>query len=124
MTGYYNTENPAYIDACIYGNRFPISYRQHEEDLEELVKCVIDVDTRTLTEEEEGALYGDLDDIYISDDYEDLYDEVGFDVELVALPELEGTEQYGLIKIRGYVPELTYDEICNVLDRYNVKWKG
>lgn len=117
------TENPAYIDACIYGNCFPISKRR-DEDEEDFYRIKIDVDTRNLTAEEEENLYGDLDNVYISSDYRELYDFIGFEVEMVELPEFEGTEHYGLMKIYGIVPEKTYDEICDVLEKYDVEWKG
>ena len=121
---HYDVENPAYADACIYGNRFPIDKRSYEEDEEDFYRIKIDVDTRNLTVDEEENLYGDLDDIYISSDYRELYDFIGFEVEEVELPEFKGTEQFGLFKIRGIVPEATYDEICGVLDMYDVDWKG
>ena len=117
------TENPAYADASIYGNRFPISKRR-DEDEEDFCRIKIDVDTRNLTAEEEENLYGDLDNVYISSDYRELYDFIGFEVEMVELPEFEGTEHYGLMKIYGIVPEKTYDEICDVLEKYDVEWKG
>ncbi len=38
MIGCYGDENSAYADACIYGNRFPITKRRYEEeDLEEVL---------------------------------------------------------------------------------------
>lgn len=124
MIDYYNVENPAYADACIYGNRFPITKRHYEEDdLEEVFGIYFGIDTSKLTSAEEWKLIEELENLkYVDeiDKYDYDRDENWFEVTWRELPEFEDKDLYGYVEVKGYAKESIYDDIYDVVESYDV----
>ena len=124
MFGCYGDENPAYADACIYGNRVPtIKRRYADDDLEEVFNVYFGIDTSKLSSDEEWKLIESLESLKWIDDvnkYDYDVDEDWFEVTCDELPEFEGKDLYGYVEVKGYVKESIYDDIWELLDRYDV----
>ena len=125
MIGCYGDENPAYADACIYGNRFPIIKRRYEDDdLEEVFNVYFGIDTSKLSSNDEWKLIEELERLSYIDDvdkYDYDRDEDWFEVTWRELPEFEDKDLYGYVEVRGYVKESICEDIFDLLDGYDVK---
>ncbi len=122
MFGCYGDENPAYADACIYGNRFPIR-KYRDEDLEEVFAIYFGIDTSRLTSDEEWKLIDDLEELKLisdADKYDYDLDENWFTVTWRELPEFEDKDLFGYVEVKGYAKESLYDDIYDVLESYDV----
>lgn len=120
----WNIENPMIIDPApkLIGRRYEDGNWDDTEQ-EDFISVDIDIDTRNLNTEEEGELYGALDDIacykcgYNSDG-----DYFGYlEVECIEV-EGFGYEECGIcgkITVKGEIAESMYDELTDVLEDFD-----
>ena len=121
MSDWY-VENPAHALASIYGNSWLGVGRHCEyEETVDFYDINIKIDAHGLTLDETNNLCGELDDIAIyrcKDDWEHGY--TGR-LKLKCVETDEDADYYHVFTLKGSVTSEIYDEICNVLDKFNVK---
>lgn len=119
----WNVENPMVIDPApkLIGRRYEDGNWDDIES-EDFISVDIDIDTRKLTSEEEGDLYGALDDIAC---YKCGYNFAGdyFGYLSVECVEVEGADYEarnicGKITVKGEVAESVYDVLTDVLNDF------
>lgn len=121
----WDVENPAHAMASVYGNQWlSVGRHNHYEDDEtpqEFYRVNMEVDTRQLTNKEEGLLYGVLDDIACYRCGTDFYgDYIGeLKVDCVEIEGFESEDVCGKITLKGNVLEETYNEIWDALDEFS-----
>lgn len=114
----YGTENPAYADACIYGNRFPVCnigrrrYEEEEEFPPDMFDATVEIDTHELNEDEINELAGSIEDV--SDKFNIVFGDTIDD---------EGA-CYAKITVNGFaLVDDEYFDFINVILGFNVKFK-